>query len=256
MKLKQELNKIKSKFKLNKRHLLIATVALLFIAITVFGLFSRQSWINYQFDYNEKFNLANQDLTSAIDGISSDKKTATTEKLSQLIKVQDDIKNNLETYCEPNTLISWQGFIKWTSDKVKSCEQEKNSLSETISKLEKVTNYLKAEQALASIINVANSDTAKNNSPEKWKLIDDIWLKATTQIDSIESPEEFKDISKTAKQYLTAIASAWNKLSKANDDENRNNFETAEKNLESAYNNLAKISKTSQTKLKLLISEF
>jgi len=248
MKLKQRLKDIK----LNKKTVLVIVGAFLFVLPVTFSVYSLQGWINYQSNYSEKFNLANQDLKSAIADISLDKENTKTEKLNRLIKVQGDIKNSLETYCKPGALISWQGFIKWASDKLKSCEEEKNSLSVTISKLEKITNYLKAEQALASTISVANSDTAKNNSLEKWKLTGGIWTKAAAQIDSIESPEEFKDISKTAKQYLTAIANAWNKLSKASDDKDRNNFETAEKELNVAYDNLPKLSLASQEKLKSL----
>lgn len=257
MKIKHHVNRLAAFLRRHRKAVVIISIIVAILGALLTGyIFSRQNWDDYKSSYNQFYTEAESNLENTLDQISDKSDDSNSDKLSAIISLQDKLTSEIDTICQPDSTFEWQKFISSIESEIQSCEDKKANLNITLEKLTKVTDYLTAEQAVAEIISSANSKTTKNNSVDKWNTISAFWTDAVTEVDKLTVSEEFESIKKSAKTYLTQISSAWKALSTANSDENRSDFETAEASLDTAYNNLQKLSTASKKQINSLIANF
>lgn len=235
-----------------KPTLIISLVILFIIGLVVSGLFfSQKAWKDYDIESNQHFASAKTDIDNVITQ-TSDTNVSPADRLNNIIEVQVRLAEESKNYCEINPFISWQSFIKQSSDKISSCNQQKDKLNQLLSKINDLTNYLKAEQELSAIIKTANDSTSQNNQSDKWINVEAFWRQAVTSTSSLSDIDQFKDIKALAITNLTKIADVWQQLSSANASQNRSQFETACANLSIAYASLSEISAADTAQINIL----
>lgn len=235
---------------------MILSASLLFIAIAI-GIYflSQQIWSDYEIGYNRHFESAKTDIDSVILQTSTEPKANSTDKLNSIAQIHTKLTGDITAYCEVNSLIKWQSFIKQYSDKINDCERKKELLNQLLIYLGETIGYLKTEQELTAIILRANTETNQNNQADKWSEIEAFWRQAVVDTSKLTDTEKFNPTKTIAISNLTKVADVWQQLSSANQAENRQQFEEARSNLDLAYDSLAEISNSNSVKAKKLISD-
>ncbi len=238
----------------HKRILIISLSSVTTILLIVgFILYSYFGWNGYSDAYKKHFINAKINIDSAIAKNSKKTPTDMASKVNQISAVQAKLNGEIGSYCTLNPLIGWQGFISQLSEKAKACEYQSAKLGKLLNDIGKITEYLKSEQKLASIINVANEMTGKNNQSDKWKLIEAFWALSASDVGKLSNTSEFKPIKTLAVSKLTAVATAWKSLSAASEAKNRQQFEDSVTNLGKTYTLLKSITDSSNVEVKKLV---
>lgn len=252
MKIKHHVNRLNIFVKKNHKILIVVSITFALIAILLFSFLSFKNWDNYQKDYNQFFTSNQDSLDSKIDKIIKNADDSVSEKLDKIISLSNQLTDKNNTICETGDVYDWQKIIGSVNNEIESCKTKQENFNNQLEILKTTTNYLENEHKLSSIISIANSQTSKNNSPEKWHLIEAIWRKAISDIEKLEAYKEFDAIKKLSLDYLDKIADAWKSLNQANRDEDRQKFEKAKEDLAIAYSNLPKLTKSNERILKEL----
>jgi len=234
--------------------ILSASLLLISIVIGVYFL-SQQIWSDYEAGYNRHFESAKTDIDGVILQNLTGSKANSTDKLNSIAQIQTKLIGEMTAYCEVNSLIKWQSFVKQYSDKINDCERKKELLNQLLIYLGETIGYLKAEQELAAIILRANTGTNQNNQADKWSEIEAFWRQAVTDTSKLTDTDKFNPTKTIAINNLTKVADVWQQLSSANQAKNRQQFEEASSNLDLAYTSLTEISDSSTAEIKKLISD-
>ncbi|HZJ34908.1 MAG TPA: hypothetical protein VFD55_02790 [Candidatus Angelobacter sp.] len=249
-------HRIISKIRIRKRATIILSVSLLLISIAIGAYFlSQQIWGDYETGYNRHFDNAKTDIDSVILQTSTESEANSMDKLNSIAQIHTKLTGEVTAYCEVNSLIKWQSFVKQYSDKINDCERKKELLNQLLIYLGETVGYLKAEQELTAIILRANTETNQNNQVDKWSEIEAFWRQAIVDTSKLTDTDQFNSTKTIVISNLTKVADAWQELSSANQAENRQQFEEAHSNLDLAYDSLAEISDNSDVEVKKLISD-
>lgn len=254
MKIKHHVNRLTTFIKKNRKLLVIVGIVLILVVTVLASFLSFKNWENYQNNYNQFFISAQKDLNNEIDRIIKNTDDSASEKLAKVIELNSQLTDESNAICQTTDLYNWQKIINSVNTEIKNCQKEKDELSNKLELIKTITNYLENEHKLSNIISNAISQTNKNNSPEKWHLIEAFWRKAISDIEKLETSQEFNSTKKLSLDYLDKIADNWETLSQANKDKDRQKFEKAQEDLVVTYSDLSKLAKSSEMQSSLFIS--
>jgi nitrogen fixation-related uncharacterized protein len=256
--LKDKLGRTLKHLRVPKRAtLIIISLLVLIVAVICLILWSMQTWSQYSDNYNQHYNNIKTEIDSVIKQATPNKtNTELITKLNRIIQAQNKIKDEINPFCDVTTFVRWQSFVQQYLDKIKDCEYKKGHLNQLIDDLGILTAYLGAEQRLAAVISSANEKTIQNNQSNKWELIEQFWRQAIIDTSKLPNTTEFKPIKTLASKGLISVADAWKQLVIANEAKNRQNFEKAKTDLNSAYTLLSSIGDSSKAWAEKLVTNF
>lgn len=254
---KTRIKRIISKLRVHKLMTIIVITLSTAVILIIGGLLlSQRAWNNYETNYSKNINNAKAGINNTIINTLSDTNTSSTSKINDLLQLQSKLVKDAKTYCKVDTVIGWQIFMKQLSDKMKTCQQQEENISQLLDKIGNMAGYLKAEQSLSDIITKVINETNQNNQADKWNKIEAYWRQAVVDVSGLGDTYLFGATKAVAISSLSSIADSWQRMSIANDIKDRQKFETERADLDKSYAGLAVVSEISKEQVDKMIVEF
>ena len=244
------------KFRTHKKLTVILLIMSLFLLICVGGFFwSQKVWSDYDIRYNKHFDDIKININNTISQVTTESTSVYSEKLDILINMQTKLIDDIDVHCKINPIIKWQSFIGQYREKIDNCESQKVKINQFLSKLSLVTDYLKSEHQLASIISIANEKTNQNNQADKWELIESFWRQTIIDINNLSDIEQFNTVKIIVTEKITTMADIWKQLSDANKAQDMEDFQNTNNELIKVYDSITEISNVSKLQTEKLFAD-
>jgi len=240
------MNAIKKAWKFLLRHKIITLSVIALVIVGGYSFLSWQLWKNYQSSYEAAYSRLHVDVDRALalpSGSAEEKAQKVTElrKVAQLPGAE----------CRASLLIQWQTVFEPLRARVDKCKQQATASQTLQEQLNYLALYLDNETSLLTLLaSVSSPDKVEAGSFENQIKA---WQALGEKLTELEVQSAFEPVKNVAREGITAISNAWQKLHEANAAQNRATYEEARARLPEAYDKLAAINPLSQKQFKELI---
>lgn len=226
-------------------------IALLLLIIGAIG-WSFYAWNDYRQQYISSHSELRQEATAAfaMKSVSVDEKRKKLAALSQLRQTIDEMKGQCDSY----SIIHWQQFIGETKAWLEDCRTRSKATEAFGRDLKAVTDHIASEELIKSVL-VKAAVTDKEVGEAAWPSIVEKWAKAHTDIHNLKVALTVQNTQKVIEEKIAALEAGWVALIAANTAKDRQKYDAALDQIETAHGAMVGISDITQKDMQMLIDK-
>ena len=228
----------------SKKLIVLIGLGVLAAAIIAYIVMSILAWRAFQDSNTVTLEGFKDTVTKSIGNETAPENT--TNAISSLVK------NAPKNTCDISPVFSWQRILPPLDSLVTSCQQRNTFIQSTSTALTTLSDFLSSEQAAATALKNTLAATAETTDYAAAQVA---WSRLSSDQSLIKN-ELFKDVGDIIRSKSTGISAAYKNLIAANKNENREAFDTAKKELETAYEGLKEIAPAASTARQSAIDAF
>jgi len=228
----------------SKKLFVLIGLGVLAAAIIAYIVMSILAWRTFQ-DNNTVTLESFKDTVSASIG----NETAPGDTVNAIASLVKDAPRNT---CEISPLFSWQRILPPLDSLITGCQQRNTFIQSTSTALTTLSDFLSSEQAAATALKNTLAATAESTD---YTASQTTWSRLASDQTLIKN-ELFKDVGELIRAKATGVSTAYKNLVTANKNENREAFDVAKKELETAYEGLKEIAPAASTTRQSAIDAF
>lgn len=237
---------------ISPRVLIVSVFVFAGLLAAIYGLISAQKWSSFHTNYQQNLSMIKQNLDTALamPAVSNDEQTQKIVALEKIPKAIDQVMQ-----CNEGMLFGWQSaYISSLKNWGNECDTQTNRLVTLRSAVNRLTQYVKNEQAMSQILRSPLSintvtETAITGQEATWHT-------TVASLTSMPVTGDFSAVKSKAISAVAAIDAAWSALMTATKQQNRQAYMAAEMNLQSAYASFTGVSDQNKVAFATLTSVF
>lgn len=216
-----------------KRVVIISIVAILVIALGVYGFISYTTWR----DLDQESKQVSNSLKTAVNEALGAEREDISPAAEMKKLVSDFDKKYSEAPCHVSPFMNWQTIVPQVKTIVSECEARFDNALTVIASLKPLITFIEHEKK-ANELFMAAVETTK--APSDYNAASATWK---TLADSAELTDtgEFQLVGAKIKEVAGAISTAYASIATAMKDENKTALDDGIKNLEASYASASEI---------------
>lgn len=230
-----------------------APIALVVLSVSLYVLWSVNTWNNYQTRFTGLQNNAQSTIKSAL-GLKVETSEERIKKVDALKAARDALPEDKDALCQVSPLVDWQNFVGNLREQKEKCSETKALLVDLRGALSKIIGYLDSEHALAKALSAlpAGGEVAEG----EWIKHRDGYMAVLKSVSDLQVSGDFASVKQTATERLTAAVAAWEEILAAHDAKDKARYTKAAAALAASYDGLSVIGATSTDRLQPLVNSF
>ena len=229
-----------AKLQAHKRELIIGGIFfIIVVGVVSYGVWSYQVWAKYEPSYTQWRQSVKTDVdrATALPVSTPKEREAALEAYSVAMK---RIDTTSLTICVVPAPVAWQvQVIDSVQAAASDCRATVDGVIRFKDVLQKVTNYLQDDVAVAAIITTIPQPTELDD--DRWSQQTVAWSTVISTTTDLKVSESFQPTKTLVITKMTAIRSAWQAVIAASDAKDKTKYLDAQKTLAAAYDGLNEV---------------
>lgn len=192
--------------------------------------------------------LSRDRIITSAEKVTSD--AVFTGKTTELQLVNEEIQRHYSGgECSLSIVVSWQALIPALSSTIRECQAYNDETKAFVDAFNALYTFRRDQEVIATQIESAITSTT---SPSSFTGASKAWTSLATS-ESLPTSSDSLPVSDVARSSANEIATAYIALQSASDKEDKEDFDTATKELKAAYKLLSAIGTTSDLQYQLIL---
>ncbi|HEX7484352.1 MAG TPA: hypothetical protein VF281_04365 [Candidatus Saccharimonadales bacterium] len=220
----------------HKKLVILISIGLILIIFALYGLWSRQQWMQYQPSYTAQYQAVKTSFNKlTANPVVTDKDKETV--LKQLTVTSESIDKTQAAMCTINTLVAWQeSVIASLKQERQRCSEQQTKLVSLNQEVKRAVVFVNDDDVTAKLLKgLSQVDEVTDGA---WQEQVNVWQAKSQAIEKITVSKDFKPVQQLAVQKTAAVATAWQGVIAAHAAKDKQKYVAAQAGLAAAYDGL------------------